>query len=179
MSSTVPVVPQDPSVQVAPPVSVQSPVADDRNMAMNAMLNQVAQTLPAVPPDDSLNPQYPSPSTKENPLVVSPDMVTELPPGVQSIEELRSAEISPEVEKYIEEVREEVSQLPKEVVVADQSVTVPSGGFVSQPVIVLPMTQDELDAGAKAPPTESKRWLAEWTKKIIKMFTGRVVFRES
>jgi hypothetical protein len=154
------------------PVFDQSQATDDRPLAaMNVMMNQVAQ-------DDPLNPPNPSASlTKESaPLTV--EASGEMPAGVQSVEQLRSPEISPEVEKYIEEVREEPSQFPQEVVLADQRMVQPTGGFVAQPVIVLPMTQEEFEEAKKASPDTSRRWLAEFTEKIKKMFIGSVIFRE-
>lgn len=152
VSNTTPV----PSAQVTPGVSA------------TAVISQVASQ------DDTLNPASISTSREKAPLNI--EFSGELPAGMQSVESLRSPEISPEVEKFIEEVKEEPNQFTKEVVLADQQMIPTSQPFISQPVIVLPMTQQEFEEGKKLPPTESKRWLAEWTEKIRKIFAGNVVF---
>lgn len=168
-------VPVDVAVtQQAQPVPVfdQSQTTDDRPLAaMNTVMNQVVNQI------DPLNPPNPTSSAKENaPLNI--EVAGEMPSGMQSVEQLRSPEISPEIEKYIEEVREEPSQFPHEVVLADQKMVQPANGYVAQPVIVLPMTEDEFKEAKKASPDTAKRWLAEFTEKIKKMFAGSVIFRE-
>jgi hypothetical protein len=173
-----PVIQSDTSSQVSVPAPLQQvpePSDDVRQMAtVNAFLSQATQP-PAV--EDTLNPAYPTASAKEQqPLTI--EHSGEMPPGVQSVEELRSAEIAPEVEKYIEEVREQPTELPKEIVIADQKVVIPTDGFVAQPVIVLPMTQQQFQEDKKAPLNTSRRWLAEWTEKITKMFGGSVMYRD-
>jgi hypothetical protein len=159
-----------PSIPAIPTDAAQLQITEDRPMAaMNAVVSQAAQ-------GDSLNPQYPMPTAKEQrPITV--EYSGEMPSGMQSVETLRTPEIGPEIEKYIEEVKESPDQLPHEVVVAGQKVVMPAQGFVAQPVVVLPMTQKEFDESGKASPDESKRWLHVWTEKIIKMFAGSVTFR--
>lgn len=146
--------------------------ADQSMVGMNAVLNQVATT------QDPLNPARPSSSTAKETAPLNIEVSGEMPSGMQSVEQLRTPEISPEVEKYIEEVREEPSSFPHEVVLADQQMVQPSNGFVAQPVIVLPMTEEEFKEAKKAPPETSRRWLAEFTEKIRKIFEGGVMFRQ-
>ena len=165
-----------PQVPVSVPLQPVSQPSDDvRQMAtVNAFLSQATQQTPV---ENTLNPAYPTASAKEQqPLVI--EHAGEMPPGVQSVEELRSAEIAPEVEKYIEEVKEQPTELPKEIVIADQKVIVPTDGFVAQPVIILPLTHQQFEEDKKAPLNTSRRWLAEWTEKISKMFGGSVMFRD-
>lgn len=130
------------------------------------------------PSDVSLNPPHPNSTAKEQAPIFTQEVGIELPAGMQSVEQLRTPEISPEVEKYIEEVKENPVHFTKEVVVADQRMIQPSTQFVARPVIVLPITQKEMQEAQKAPISSSKRWLAEWTQKIIKIFAGNVVYRE-
>ena len=129
--------------------------------------------------EDSLNPSHavggsvkeagPIPTTSEAPQV-------DVTPGVQYVETER-AEISPEVEAFLEQVENHHEQLPQEVVIAKES-----GGDavvqpLPQPVIVLPLTQEVEKKGAHKNPGFSVRWLVEWSHKMIKMFAGRVVYR--
>ncbi|MEO8581526.1 MAG: hypothetical protein ABI425_02990 [Patescibacteria group bacterium] len=162
----------DPVMQPSQEVFNQAQLQNDRPLAaMNAMMSQVA-TQP-----DPLNPAHPTSSVKENaPLNI--EVSGEMPAGMQSVEALRTPEISPEVEKYIEQVAEEPSSFPHEVVIADQKLVQPANGFIAQPVIVLPMTQEEFEEGKKASPDTARRWLAEFTEKIQKIFGGSVLFRE-
>jgi len=165
----------DPSLQQDQLSGQQLPVDDS---ASQVMMQAAVQT--ALQQDDQgLNPPHPTPSTaKEQGPSIFGEVGIELPAGMQSVEELRSPEISPEVEKYIEEVKEDPTHFTKEVVVADQKLIQPATQFVAQPVIILPITAEEMKEAKRAPITSSRRWLAEWTEKIIKMFAGSVVYRE-
>jgi hypothetical protein len=90
-----------------------------------------------------------------------------------------SPEISPEVEGYLEEVRENIAQLPQEIVVADgNSLDAGVAKAAPQPVVVLPITQDDEEKGAKKNSKFSIRWLVEWSRKIMKMFAGQVVYQQ-
>lgn len=151
----------------------QIPQLDDRPASM------VMQSLPTVLADDpsSLNPPTPRPSAKEQ-VVSVVDQRVELPAGVSSVEAELSGEMPPEVQKYVEELKKHDDQLPQEIVIADQAVNPNMATPVAQPVIILPMTEQEIRVGKRAPVQSSTRWLAEFTEKIMKMFAGQVIFRE-
>lgn len=97
--------------------------------------------------------------------------------GAQVIEQEKKPELSPEVEKYLQEVGEDKDQAPKEIAIADEIANLPKKNqFVSQPVIVLPITPEIEERGKRKSPKYSIRWLVEWSQKIIKMFTGKVIY---
>lgn len=139
------------------------------SQVLSDQVDQLAQSQQAVQQGFS--------SGKEQAPNTSSEMGYDVYTG-QPVEIEHGAEISPEVEKFIEEIQDHDGQVPQEIVVADQTVTQPTGKYVAKPVIVLPMTESELIAGKKASPLMSKRWLAEWVEKIMKMFEGSVVYRE-
>ena len=145
--------------------------------AMPQMFSQVVADQAGQLLDDQqfVEPTYPT--GKEQAPNASHEMGYDVISG-QPVEIEHSAEISPEVEKFIEEVQENDGQTPHEVVVADSTTAQPTGHYVSKPVIVLPLTKQELEQGKKASPLMSKRWLAEWVEKIMKMFEGSVVYKE-
>ncbi len=98
--------------------------------------------------------------------------------SIQYVEEERSPELSPEVEKYIEEVKKQQKKAPREIVIADDDANLPNQEqYVSEPVVVVPITPEIEEKGKRQPPKFSVRWLVEWSQKIIKMFTGKVVYR--
>lgn len=67
---------------------------------------------------------------------------------------------------------------PPEVVIADGSQTQPAErNYPAQPVVVLPITPAEEKTGERKNPKFSVRWLVEWSRKLMKMFTGKVVYR--
>lgn len=153
--------------------------ADQRPMA-----TVLPQALPTAvlqqQPDDTLNPAQPTPSTiKEQGPAFNVDQSMELPVGVQSIEELRTPEIPVEVEKFIQEVKDDEQSVPQEVVIADQTQLTQPAPTLAKPVIVLPMSEQEFRQSKKEPVSSSKRWLGEWIDKITKIFMGEVVFREN
>ncbi len=100
--------------------------------------------------------------------------------SVQVVEVEKSPELSPEVEKYLQEVHDDKDQAPKEIAIVDEIANLPTQNqFVSEPVIVLPITPEIQKKGKRKSPKYSIRWLVEWSQKIIKMFAGKVVYLEN
>ncbi len=99
--------------------------------------------------------------------------------SMQYVEQESSPEIPPEVEKYIKKVEDKKVRAPQEIVVADQAGHVQNDQkYVSEPVVVLPITPELEAQGQKKSPKFSVRWLVEWSQKIIKMFAGRAIYRQ-
>ncbi len=144
----------------------------ERRIGVNPL--SVAQALQE-PPQEEYQPQ--TPSTKEQ-LVVSPDIKPESVPGVQTAETLQTPEIPVEVEKYIEQVEDGKTSVPEEIVISDQNHATQTQHFAAEPVVVLPISEATMKKGKRKSPKYSLRWLSEWSKRIIKMFSGKVVYRE-
>ena len=105
--------------------------------------------------------------------------VIEQTANIQYVEAEKSPELSPEVEKYINEVREDQTKAPKEIVIADATQDLPvDNQYVAEPVIVLPITPEIEKKGKRKSPKFSLRWLVEWSQKIIKTFSGKVIYRD-
>lgn len=99
--------------------------------------------------------------------------------SVQYVEKEKSPELSPEVESFIEQVQKDESA-PKEIVIADAQSTMPADDqYVSERVVVLPITPEIEKKGKRKSAKFSVRWLVEWSQKIIKMFEGKVMYREA
>jgi len=98
--------------------------------------------------------------------------------GLTELEPAKELEIPVEVESYLQKVSDHQNQLPQEIVVADDGLTVSSQPYPKQPVIVLPITPEIEQVGAAQPPSLSVRWLVEWSRKIMKMFEGMVIYRQ-
>jgi len=99
--------------------------------------------------------------------------------NIQYVETEKSPELSPEVEKYINEVQEDQAKAPKEIVIADAVQDLPvDNQYVAEPVIVLPITPEIEKKGKRKSPKFSLRWLVEWSQKIIKAFSGKVIYRD-
>lgn len=129
---------------------------------------------------DTLNPENPSRSSKERIESSStPDTSSvDMGGGYQMVEHEKSPEIPVEVESFLHRVEEHQDQAPDEIVVADGSVETVKANYPSTPVVVLPINQEEEKEGEKKPPQFSFRWLVEWSHKIVKMFAGKVIYRE-
>lgn len=96
----------------------------------------------------------------------------------QEVEPAR-LEMPVEVEGYLQEVKDNQDQLPQEIVIADNQIDlVPSTTAPLRPVVVLPITPELETAGAKKNPSWSLRWLVEWSKKLMQVFTGKIVYRQ-
>jgi hypothetical protein len=99
--------------------------------------------------------------------------------SIQYVEAEKSPELSPEVEKYINEVKEDQDKAPKEIVITDITQDLPADGqYIAEPVIVLPITPEIEKKGKRKSPKFSLRWLVEWSQKIIKIFSGKVIYRD-
>ena len=48
----------------------------------------------------------------------------------------------------------------------------------AHPQIVLPVTQDVVKKGLHMKVWDSLRWLAEWSTRIIKMWPGKVMYKD-
>jgi len=96
---------------------------------------------------------------------------------VPIIEVGREPEIAPET--GLERIEKE-QYILKKPVLDDQTgqilVTAPT---LQKPVVVLPLTEEEFQVGLTSKIENSIRWLAEWSKRLIKMLGGKVGFREN
>lgn len=172
-----------PSLKPAAPTNATQGQLDILNQVL-AEVESMASVVPqaTLAATDTLNPTQPPPTTtlKEAATAASPDISPiESGAGLQQVEYERSAELPPEVESYLDKVEENQDQTLDEVVIADGT-TIPSLAHppVKKPVIVLPITAAEEKEGQKKPLHLSIRWLVEWSKKIMKMFTGEVIYKE-
>lgn len=99
-----------------------------------------------------------------------------IPAEIEVIPE--TPEVSAEVAEHVEAVERGEIQLPEPVVTLQ---AMPTPGAVptvaSIPNIILPVTRDDFQAGAKKPVSTSWRWLVEWVHWIIKKHPGRVLYR--
>lgn len=130
---------------------------------------------------DTLNPDNPvgSAGSKESLDTATIDQIAvDAARGAQQVEVEPTPEIPPEVESYLQKVEEHKDTAPEEIVIADGSSTQPvNNNYPSQPVVVLPITPEEEKKGANKNPKFSIRWLVEWSRKIMKAFSGKVIYR--
>ena len=170
--------PTEPQLPPEPP-EPEFPTPEDLQRMASAIPLAVDQAT------DTLNPPTPtgSATAKEH---TQPGFTIERPsvdvPGVQLVEQLDApehGELPPEVESYIEHVANHHEQLPAEIVIADQQSVPTNTQYLAKPVIVLPITPEVEKVGAHKATTFSVRWLVEWSRKIMKIFSGRVVYHQA
>ncbi|NCN45630.1 MAG: hypothetical protein COU63_03785 [Candidatus Pacebacteria bacterium CG10_big_fil_rev_8_21_14_0_10_36_11] len=142
----------------------------------------ISQVMPQVIRDatDTLNPKSVSSiGGKEATKNVSLEQIAiDAARGAQQVEVEPSPEIPPEVESYLQKVEQHQETAPQEIVIADGSQTQPNDHqYPSQPVVVLPITPEIEKQGAHKNPRFSIRWLVEWSHKVMKIFSGKVVYR--
>jgi hypothetical protein len=151
---------QDPQIPVAPQVVPPS---------LSTATTQVLSQQPVNPVS--------SPNKEAQPAVSTGEAGAERAQAQAAVEHAPSRELEPAVEEFIQEVEHSPDQLPKEIVVSGNAVTVQPQHVAAQPVIVLPITQQTYQAGKKDPVDSSRRWLSTWVDKIIAMLGGKVVFQ--
>ena len=129
---------------------------------------------------NTLNPANPARSSKEK-LESSSTLDSasiDAGSGVQIVEHERVPEIPVEVESFLHRVEDHQDQAPKEIVIADGTLETSKASYPSTPVVVLPITQEEGEEGKKKPLKFSFRWLVEFSHKIVKLFAGKVIYKE-
>lgn len=165
------------------------PTTDDTNQKLDtfeSVLDEIQNTVPhgvvqAVDrATNTLNPQQPVGTAKERvEKSASVDaQVIDVGGGVQAVEIEKNPEIPVEVESFLQRVEDHHETAPTEVVIADGTSEVPTNAYPSRPVIVLPITEAEEKEGIKKSPKFSFRWLVEFSQKIMKVFTGKVIYKQ-
>ncbi len=172
-----PVAPVSPTPSQTPPINVQ-PLAQVAPQAMPQVLADDPGLLAGYEPQ-----QAPvsggSGGAKERFQGTGSVVSSELPGGMQAVEFEATPEIQPELAEYLQQVEDTQNQMPNEVAIAqDQQQMVMQVAPIAQPVIVLPLTPEVEKAGEKRSSQFSIRWLVEWSRKIMKIFEGKVVYRD-
>jgi hypothetical protein len=156
----------------------QSPVVTPEPTPLAAAIPTAVQQLP-----DPLNPPgVVGGAAKE---AVEPGSVTAEAPAVDAlatgpinvVEAELGPEISPEVSAYLQKVEDHPEQIPQEIVVANPDTMAQQTQYLAQPVVILPITPEIEAQGARQPVTSSVRWLVTWSRKLMQIFTGRVVYK--
>ena len=150
--------------------------------ALNAFASAVPQAIDTA--TNTLNPAGVAGSSRATAKeVAAPAVSLERPQvdalaGMQVVEVEPSAELPPEVDGYLKEVGHREELLPQEVVINDPNALHQPTPYLAQPVVVLPITPEVEKQGAHQPVLFSVRWLVEWSRRIMKVFSGKVIYRE-
>ncbi len=175
------------------PTSVQSQldVLDDvlTEIEAQAPLASVASAVPlaVAQSTDTLNtfPAAGSASTaKEAPQLATAaetavNQSIDLGGGYQMTEvEHSSEELPPEVDGYLQQVQDHAEQLPQEIVVAGDDIQLIPQAPPLKKVVVLPITPAVEQAGARKGAKFSVRWLVEWSRRLMKMFSGKIIYSQ-
>lgn len=165
LAQTTPQIPRasqtPPAPQIADPVSAAWPLA-------------VSQAT------DTLNQPQTITTAKESQASTPVEKPTAEAGGqYQMVEVEPNPEIPVEVESYLQEVEDHQSQLPQEIVISGDSAQLMPPPKALRPVVVLPISSQTEDAGAKKNPKWSVRWLVEWSRRLMKMFSGKIVYADS
>jgi hypothetical protein len=172
--------PGQPQAAVSPSTT---PTSTSPIPAAIAQAVPTAVTQAADQADDQLATAYAGRSVKEKvDAAVSPDQaLVDAGTGLGQVEvepPVPSPEITPEVEAFLQEVKDESTLPPQEVVLADGTEELPAPAQMpSKPVIVIPITTKTEKKGKWKGPKFSVRWLVEFSRKIMKMFKGMVIYR--
>lgn len=132
--------------------------------------------------DAQFNPPHPLPSrsgAKEvTEATTSPDAQVVDTGPTQQVELEKTPELPVEVEGFLKKVDDLSNQKPPEIFIADGTQESAAVSYPSRPVVVLPITEEAEKVGAHKNTTFSIRWLIEWSRKIMKLFAGKVIYRQ-
>lgn len=101
----------------------------------------------------------PSPEKEKIPIVERPT-TPEIPPEVEKVEAISGAEIS----------------LPQSVT-DDQGQVIVDTPAPQQITVTLPLTEEEIRKGLGLKVVDSLLWLAEWSKRLLKIVGGKFVYK--
>lgn len=183
--------------QPGSPGSPKPSLTQDQKLALfESILDEVEpqpnapQTTPSALPQalpTALDPSFDQQAAQITPIAragkealetTTPDQpAIEAGTGLQAVETEKTPEIPVEVESYLQKVQDDPTTAPQEIVIADGTSESDKAQYPARPVIVLPITPDVERKGRWKGPQFSLRWLVEWSRKIIKMFAGKVVYR--
>jgi hypothetical protein len=145
------------------------PIADDQ-----AVGQAVASGVIPQPPVQPTPPPVGSVHKEALPPQKAPEMVP-------LVEMDKDRELEPEVEGWIEHLKQEGEIKLAEPIKDEQGnvVMAEAPAQVVNDKIVVPMTQGNVKANLKKPVTDSARWLAEWITRLVKMFGDKVTFKKA
>lgn len=164
-----------PDSNPVPPVANQVPLAPSADEQLQAMAQAVPQV--AMAQTDTLNPAQATTSVKEQESPLA-KLEINTSSGVTEAEPSKEMELPVEVESYVQQVVDHQNQIPEEIVVADDGASISTKSYPSQPVVVLPITEEEEKEGIKKSPEHSFRWLVEFSRKVMKIFSGAVIYKQ-
>lgn len=134
----------------------------------NALTNENSATSETAPSNGHLENLTP---TDTAPPEQTADQPTEYESG--------QAELEPTIEKLQQEIEQNKQKAPKKVAVRQENGDQVVPKTVAQPVVILPLTEEKMDAARKKNPTYSIKWLYTWAKRQIKKFKDiLVVYRD-
>lgn len=179
---------QDPAVPTGALAGMQTGLVPPQDATQSvdpnsATLSAVASAVPQYiqQQTDTLNPAYASPNAVKE---VQPGITLERPQfdvgsgyQVSESEPPHEMEMSPEVDGYLKKVENQPDQLPQEVVIVNDPHAPMPTKYLAKPVIVLPITPEIEKRGSHQNPKQSVRWLVTWSQKIMKMFSGQIIYR--
>ena len=92
------------------------------------------------------------------------------------VERSTKVEFTPEINKVESVVEGEEITLPQ-AVMDDTGAVVLDNIAPQQVVIKLPLTEEEMNQALHLKIIYSFRWLAEWTKRVLKILGGKFIYR--
>ena len=99
-------------------------------------------------------------------------------PGITYVEQEPNPEIPVEVEGFLQRVEDTADKLNQEIILADKNLVTQDQNHPTQPVIVLPISEADERAAKGKSPKFSIAWLVEWSRKIIKKYFGKVIYKD-
>lgn len=165
--------------QLEPQTKTQSPSQDTALDVADTVISQVLARRAEQAEQAENAAALSSAGQKERETALSPDTSSlEAATGIQVVEQERQPELPPEVDGFLQHVESHADQAPAEIVLGELAEDNLPKNVPKQSVIVVPITPEIEEVGAKKNPTFSVRWLVEWSQKLIKMFQGKVVYRQ-
>lgn len=151
---------------------------DDIVAQPDPLVSMMSQSMPSdqfLP--DTLNITPSSPPSRRAPESVPTAVPSAEVPGITYVEqEPNNFEIPVEVEGFLERVADHTDKLPQEIVIQGDSIALNQVQPIKQAVIMLPISEEDEKLAKGKNPTWSIAWLVSWSQKIIKKFTGQVVY---
>ena len=92
------------------------------------------------------------------------------------VERQHTPEFTPKMERVEPVVSAEEMKLAQPIIGEDGAIVLDNPA-PQQVVVKLPLTEEQIDQALHLKVIYSFRWLAEWTKRVLKIFGGKFIYR--
>ena len=87
-------------------------------------------------------------------------------------------ELETSIDAYVKKTADRSHSYKETITLSSDQTSLANDQYQSQPSIILPITPEQEKKGQHQSPLTGLRWLVEWSKKLMKKFAGRFIYKK-